>query len=314
LAISLQFAVEPVKIVIGQSGVFRGRCNVMKALSVVLIGVLLGASAQLAAQTSDPYGAKAKPGSDPFADPFGPFSTEGIPSNRATPEGSRPVLPEEDSPSKKPSDVLIAPLFPSFSIEGRNSESCTRIENALNSETTFDYLDQPLKDVIEDISFNHNIPIAIDRKALDDFGIDTGTPITKSIKGISLRSALRLMLRELELTYVLRDEVLQITTPETATAEPTTRFYPVADLLPPNVGGDILVDLIKTMVAPNSWSDSGGPGEIVYVEHLKTIVVRQTYELFYNIEGILATTKKLAEMQHVGILGGVSAFGGSFSE
>ena len=255
----------------------------MKAVSVVVIGVLLATSPQLAAQTSDP-----------FADNFSPFSAGGNPSKRAVPilADSKPILPEVGSPSKKPSAVLIAPLFPSFSIEGRNSESCTRIENALNAETTFDYLDQPLRDVIQDISFNHNIPIVIDRKALDDFGIDTGTPITKSIKGISLRSALRLMLRELELTYVLRDEVLQITTPDAGCAETTTRLYPVADLLPPNGEGDVLVDLIKTMVAPNSWSDSGGPGAIVYVEHLETIAVRQTDGVFHSIDQLLAAIKQ----------------------
>ena len=36
------------------------------------------------------------------------------------------------------------------------------------------------------------------------------------MKGITLRSALRLMLHELSLTYIIQDEVLLITTPEEA--------------------------------------------------------------------------------------------------
>jgi hypothetical protein len=167
-----------------------------------------------------------------------------------------------------------------------------RIEQALNRDTTFDYLDQPLKDVVEDISFNHSIPIILDTRALEDYGIDTGTPIIRSLKGVSLRSALRLMLRDIGLTFVIRDEVLQITTSEVAEMEPSTRFYPVGDLLPPSGEGKVLVELIKTVVSPNTWSDSGGLGAIVYVEHIETIVVRQTEEVFHAIDQLLAATKQ----------------------
>jgi hypothetical protein len=127
--------------------------------------------------------------------------------------------------------------YASVDLAGKSGSSETRILQALDHETTFDYLDQPFKDVIEDISFSHNIPIVIDTKALEDFGIDTGTPITRTLKGISLRSALRLMLNELELTYIIKDEVLQITTPENAEAQLITKVYPVGDLVIPIISG-----------------------------------------------------------------------------
>ncbi|HRX78020.1 MAG TPA: VWA domain-containing protein, partial [Pirellulaceae bacterium] len=138
-------------------------------------------------------------------------------------------------------------------LAGNSGSSETRIFQALDHETTFDYLDQPLKDVIEDIGFNHNIPIFIDTKALDDFGIDTGTPITRSLKGITLRSALRLMLSELELTYIIKDEVLQITTPETAEAQLVTKVYPVGDLVMP-------IGLISGAGASGGGGALGGGG------------------------------------------------------
>lgn len=123
--------------------------------------------------------------------------------------------------------------YAAVDLAGKSGSSETRILQALDHETTFDYLDQPLKDVIDSIAFDHNIPIVIDTAALEDFGIDTGTPITRSLKGISLRSALRLMLNELELTYIIKDEVLQITTPEKAEAQLITKVYPVGDLVMP---------------------------------------------------------------------------------
>ena len=48
----------------------------------------------------------------------------------------------------------------------------------------------------------------------------------------------RLMLRELNLTYMIQDEVLLITTPEEADARLTTKVYPVADLVVQSAFGD----------------------------------------------------------------------------
>ena len=83
----------------------------------------------------------------------------------------------------------------------------------------------------------HGIPIEIDKKALDNVGVGTDTPVTRNLKGISLRSALRLILKDLGLTYIIRDEVLLITSSEEAEKELVTRVYPVGDLVIPITGG-----------------------------------------------------------------------------
>jgi tetratricopeptide (TPR) repeat protein len=111
-----------------------------------------------------------------------------------------------------------------------------RIRSALDDPTTLDFIETPLSDVIEYWKDLHKIEIQIDQKALDDVGIGTDTPISRTLDGISLRSALRLVLRDLDLTYVIRDEVLMITTPEEAELELSTKVYPVADLvIPPSM-------------------------------------------------------------------------------
>jgi uncharacterized membrane protein YgcG len=108
-----------------------------------------------------------------------------------------------------------------------------RIGRALDESTSFEFIETPLRDVVEYLRDLHDIEIQIDQRSLDDVGIGTETPITRSLKGISLRSALRLMLRELDLTYVIRDEVLLVTTPEEVENHLTTKVYPVADLVIP---------------------------------------------------------------------------------
>ncbi len=108
-----------------------------------------------------------------------------------------------------------------------------RILDALNSPTQLEFIETPLQDVVDYLKDLHSIEIQIDTKALEDVGLATDMPITRNLRGITLRSALRLTLRELALTYVIEDEVLLITTPEEAENRLTTKVYPVADLVLP---------------------------------------------------------------------------------
>ncbi|MFH1922447.1 MAG: hypothetical protein ABIP48_21510, partial [Planctomycetota bacterium] len=115
-----------------------------------------------------------------------------------------------------------------------------RIATELKAPTELDFIDTPLRDVMATLEELHNIQIEIDERALEEVGVPSDTPITKSLKGISLRSGLRLMLNEYDLTYVVADEVLKITTPEEAEARLATKVYPVADLVvPPGVFGSM---------------------------------------------------------------------------
>jgi hypothetical protein len=129
-----------------------------------------------------------------------------------------------------------------------------KITAALKSPTQVDFIETPLQDVIDFLKDYHGIEIQIDTKALNDVGIDPTTPITKNLKGISLRSALKLMLRELELTYVVQDEVLLITTPEEAETRLSTKVYPVADLV---VSANDLSRMAKQSMAMGMASGMG---------------------------------------------------------
>lgn len=121
---------------------------------------------------------------------------------------------------------------------GSENPSERKILSELKKPTELDFVDTPLSEVVNYLRDRHQIEIQLDQKALQDVGVDTNTTITKSLRGISLRSALRLTLRDLDLTYVIKDEVLLITTPEQAGNDLVLKVYPVADLVvPPNVMG-----------------------------------------------------------------------------
>ncbi|HND52649.1 MAG TPA: hypothetical protein PLV92_09645, partial [Pirellulaceae bacterium] len=112
-----------------------------------------------------------------------------------------------------------------------------RILKALQNTTNLEYVETPLKEVVDDLARKHNIPIELDKKALEAAGTATETPVNKTLKGISLRSGMRLLLKEFDLTYVVRDEVLLITTKDEAEKALITKVYPVADLVIPVISG-----------------------------------------------------------------------------
>jgi hypothetical protein len=116
----------------------------------------------------------------------------------------------------------------------RNNPAEVKIIKALDEMTELDNIQEmPLTDLIDYLKTRHQIEIQLDNKALEEAGVALDTPITRNLRNITLRSALRLVLRELDLTYVIRDEVLLITTNAQAETIMTSKVYPVADLVIP---------------------------------------------------------------------------------
>ncbi|WP_168565789.1 VWA domain-containing protein [Crateriforma spongiae] len=121
-----------------------------------------------------------------------------------------------------------------------DSDAERRIEQKLDEQSSFDFIETPLDQVREEISRQHDIPVVIDRRALEELGLSSDTPISFQIDNVSLRSALRLMLSEEDLAYTIKDEVLKITTVDAD--EDIQKVYPMGDLVVPimNMGGGMM--------------------------------------------------------------------------
>jgi len=122
------------------------------------------------------------------------------------------------------------------------SASEKRIRQELDQETDVLILEgSTLSDAIDFISLKHGIPILPDWDgALADEQIDPDMPVVLEVSGIPLRSALRLLLNPLQLTYIIQDDVMKITTQIAAEEEEDfleTRIYPVGELVIPIVSG-----------------------------------------------------------------------------
>lgn len=110
-----------------------------------------------------------------------------------------------------------------------------RITDALFQATDIDFEDTPLEEVAEFLSDLYGINVVLDTHALAEIGVNGSSAVSIRVRGVSMRSALRLALQGLdpEVTFAVHDEVLWITTQEKAQQYLITRSYPVADLVLP---------------------------------------------------------------------------------
>jgi hypothetical protein len=172
----------------------------------------------------------------------------------------------------------------------------------------------PFENVVNFLQDEYNIPMQIDEPALEDAGLTTDEPITVQLSNISLRSALRLLLKTKQLTYILRNEVMIITTPEEAECELVTCVYDVRDLLN-SMGGEReiknLANVIVTCIASETWATNKRgvaqirtlrPGLLVISQ--TQAVQREVAELLAAIRATLSRTAPMQAGRDMGMMGG----------
>lgn len=184
-------------------------------------------------------------------------------------------------------------------VGGEVPESEKKILAVLDQPTEFAFVDRPLHELIREVAKRHGIEIQVDSYALGNADIDISTPVTRKVKGVSLSSALRLVLRDLDLSAVVKDEVLLITTSSVAESFSVTKIYLVGDLVrQPGKSDaqegeyDALVALIQKCVATDSWNGNGGQGTIGPLENRDMLVISQTEENHRAIARLLAELRR----------------------
>jgi hypothetical protein len=181
-----------------------------------------------------------------------------------------------------------------FSPEHWRASDEQRIFAALQEQDSIDFQDEPLEHVVKLLAARHGIKIVLAQTTLADAAISPDTPITKKLANVSLQTILREVLADLNLTYVVRDHVIQITTPEDAESVLVNRLYDVHDLAAPAGQGDFadLINLITTTIEPDSWDEVGGPGAIAPLCR-RWLVVTQTQEIHEQIEPLLVQLRQI---------------------
>ena len=170
--------------------------------------------------------------------------------------------------------------------------------DALNKPVSPEWRNVVFRDVIEALATASGQPIIIEKKALEDQNISEESPVTfVAPKTVSMRTALRKILGDLGLTYVVKDETIYVTTAAKARELMTTRTYYIGDLV--NTGefsngvrywpgvaakaraetAQAIIDMIKETIDPLSWLGNGGAGSIKFSPIGDALIVRQSAEV-----------------------------------
>ena len=152
------------------------------------------------------------------------------------------LIPFVDEPPVRypPADVWQAlsarrlERYGTIDLSGGN-ETERRIFRALRERGEVTFNNSPLSTVMQTFSDQYGIPIVIDPKGLDEESITPEEPVSLNVPEISLRSALKLILEPMNLTYVIQDEVMKITNKKNSAN--VVRVYPVGDLVVPVMSG-----------------------------------------------------------------------------
>ncbi len=175
------------------------------------------------------------------------------------------------------------------------------IEKLLEQKVDVWFADEKLSALVE-LGRQYSVPIALDRRAFDDAGIGEDLSFSFTAEGVRLRSALAHILRDFDLTWMVRDDLLMITTVEEAESYLVTRIYDVRDLVEywrdetgVTADTDSLIEIVTTTIAPTTWDEVGGPGSVGdYQAGTKVaLVVSQTLAVHAEIVRLFASLRKL---------------------
>jgi len=179
-----------------------------------------------------------------------------------------------------------------------------KIIESLNTVVFVNMKDRPFQEGLQEFSNQIKQEITLDVKSLEDAQLDLNRRVNFS-GNVSARTALRALLQPQGLTYVVKDEIIQVVTLEKAERDMlTTRSYDVSDIV--DVGGPFsnavqwgpqlayqqtmqnaeqIVNLIKETIDPRCWKDKGGFCSVVFHLPTKSVVVRASAEVHAALGG-----------------------------
>jgi len=215
------------------------------------------------------------------------------------PEGGAPVAEHSLLAAEGPVAEVPRPAPQNFCkcVGEADSAAVERIERALRAplhSQGLDFTEIPLQEVVTTIQDEYGIPIKIDQIHLEEIGLNSDENVNVNLHNISLRSALNLMLRDLQLTYHIQDEVLMITTPQVAEEHLKTCVYDVSSLTGERDSQlDAIIDSIVSCIARDSWAKNGsGEAEIRAVKP-GMLVISQTTAVHEQIRNLLEALRQI---------------------
>jgi hypothetical protein len=175
------------------------------------------------------------------------------------------------------------------------------ILKALDSPVTIMFEGSTFEAAIDYLQTLSGVTIIVDKATLDRAGINYDTPVNVKKMRVSLRTALRKVLSEYGLTYIVEKETIHVLTNDDAKNKMTVRTYYLGDIagatdftfgaafsrlqMAQNVAS--LIQTIVGTVEPDSWqvNNPEAKGTIMFDPVHLTLIIKQSAEVHYMLGG-----------------------------
>lgn len=173
-----------------------------------------------------------------------------------------------------------------------------QLMEALDKPVTLLFNGKSLEESLQELSNEMNQPVLIDKKSLDDLQVDLKKAVNLEAKGLSARTVMRQLLGAQGLTFVVKDETIQVVTVEKARDMLVTRVYylgdvvqgvgpfagaltwgPLLDFEQTTANVKLITDSIQDSIDPMSWKKRGGPCTVTFHFPSMSLIVRASSEV-----------------------------------
>lgn len=173
----------------------------------------------------------------------------------------------------------------------------------------------PLREVLEEIARTAKIQLILDESAIarisvKDLVMDAEIPgydgkkpdlptnmlglkVAKSFENLSTEEVLTDVIRPFPLfCYPVSADLFFMTTPQAAARKTMVEFYPIGDILSKKEAAGVFLDGIRQKIAPQTWKNAGGMGEMVYDAPSRSLIILQSPPVLRQVEHFLEQYRK----------------------
>lgn len=180
-----------------------------------------------------------------------------------------------------------------------NPKPLTAIDDMLKKPLgrPVDFQETSFRDAIAKLRDLAGIDLLMDLRGIEDarIYIDFDAVVTARVPvGAPLAAVLDRVVRDVGLAWIVRDDLIEITTPDRADERRFVHVHDVSDLAAAPGGLALLGDIIKRAVHPETWKENGGPGVIEPDAPSGTaLVVSNSWRAQRRIAGLLEVLRRL---------------------
>ena len=194
-------------------------------------------------------------------------------------------VPESEKAIRaKLAQAILDGSIPLHRLPTASTSADNRIFSTLEKKMSVKIESERLDKLLRRIATEHGIRVWLNTAELDFLGISAQTPISLELSSKRLRSVLSLLLEPLQLTFMVRNNVLEITSKGSAESAPLNRVYKIP--MPISKDMDSLLNVVQQNVSPDTWLAAGGTSRVLPLGDL--LIVSAPLTTHYDVQDLLA--------------------------